>query len=413
MKLNKTFLVILSLLYTLSYAQIDSYNYKKQLQQPSDLWHAIDLPNDIFKDVNENLNDIRIYGIKENSDTIEAPYLLDISREVPSLKTIDFKLINTSTNDKGSYFTFKINSKDVINHIALDFENRNFDWKINLEGSQNNAEWFTILKDYRILSIKNNQTDYQFTDLNFPDASYSYYRIHIITSNNKANLTTASITKDDSELAINHTFSTTSNESTDKKTKRTILDLSLKNKVPVSQLNLSIDNDYDYFRSIVIKYVTDSTETPKGWINSYRTVYTGSIKSYETNTYNFESIITNKLRVEILNNDNSPLSIGSVEIKGYKHTLISRFTEPANYFLVYGKSNDRKPNYDIGHSNVQIPVNASSLTLGETQTITKASEIQQTPLFESMTWLWAILGVIIILLGWFSLKMMSKSSTNE
>jgi len=30
------------------------------------------------------------------------------------------------------------------------------------------------------------------------------------------------------------------------------------------------------------------------------------------------------------------------------------------------------------------------------------------PLFKNKTWLWTIMAVIILLLGWFSIKMMNK-----
>jgi hypothetical protein len=48
----------------------------------------------------------------------------------------------------------------------------------------------------------------------------------------------------------------------------------------------------------------------------------------------------------------------------------------------------------------------SEVTLGEEQVIPKTPVPVVKPLFENKIWLWAIMAVIILLLGWFSVKMM-------
>jgi len=100
---------------------------------------------------------------------------------------IVFKTINTTRNEKGYYYTFEVPTNESINQIKLDFFQKNFDWSIKLEGSQNQQEWFTITDDYRILSIYNELTDYQFTKLSFPDSKYRYFRL-LIKSKEEPNL---------------------------------------------------------------------------------------------------------------------------------------------------------------------------------------------------------------------------------
>ena len=95
-----------------------------------------------------------IFGIDENKDTLEASYLLSLEKEKIIIENIDFNMINSSININGSYFIFEITEDEAINQINLDFNNKNFDWKVKFEGSQNQLEWFTILDNYRILSIE-------------------------------------------------------------------------------------------------------------------------------------------------------------------------------------------------------------------------------------------------------------------
>ncbi|MEM0934052.1 MAG: DUF3999 domain-containing protein, partial [Bacteroidota bacterium] len=168
MKLPISTTCCLLLLAIYTYGQMDNYRYKRKLKGISEEWHTLVLPNDIFGKTSQNLSDIRIFGITKNKDTLEAPYLLQIAEDKRTMKNVPFNMLNTVNNAKGYYFTFEIPSEETINHIQLDFAQKNFDWTVVLEGSQNQKQWFTLVEDYRILSIKNDETDFQFTKLVLP-----------------------------------------------------------------------------------------------------------------------------------------------------------------------------------------------------------------------------------------------------
>ena len=91
--------------------------------------------------------------------------------------------------------------------------------------------------------------------------------------------------------------------------------------------------------------------------------------------------------------------------------MIARFTKEADYFLVFGNKNARKSNYDIARFRENIPANLTSLTLDKMQRIEKIAQQKKEPLFKNKLWLYGIMGLIILLLGWFSLKMI-KSGTD-
>ena len=81
MKLTINIFTFLLFVYSLSFAQTEQYNYKRELKGISEQWHKIILPDEIFGKTSQNLSDIRIFGIKENFDTIEAPYLLQLIKK--------------------------------------------------------------------------------------------------------------------------------------------------------------------------------------------------------------------------------------------------------------------------------------------------------------------------------------------
>jgi len=405
-KINSCLLLFIC---SFTFGQIGEYTYKRELEGINDQWHTIELPKEIFGKISRNLSDLRIYGITIENDTIEAPYLLNISIGKTIINEINFKSINNSFNKNGYYFTFKIPAKATINQIKLDFKRDNFDWKIALQGSQNQQEWFQILDNYRILSIKNEQTNYQFTNINFPNSNYLYYRLRI-KSKKKPLLENTKISLEEFSGANLNNFAVkkvTVNES--KPMKETIIDVELENTVPVSMLKINMADAYDYYRPITIKYLTDSVKTEQGWHYNYSILSSGTLSSIEESTFKFNSTVLRNLKIIIHNYDNEPLTFKNLEVKGYSHKLTARFTKPATYFLTYGNSRARNPNYDLNHLTSNIPDSLTRLTMKGEMVIDKKEVPITEPLFKNKTWLWALMAIIILVLGGFTLKMMKKN----
>ena len=162
-----------------SFGQTKQYSYKRELTGIKGEWNKIILPDDIFSKISSDFSDIRISGLNEKKENIEAAYFLQIASEHISIKEVVFDLINQSKNSDGYYFTFEIPAENSVNQIKLDFDQKNFDWKLNLEGSQNQQEWFSILEDYRRMSIKNTLANFEFTKVVFPNSKYRFYRLFI------------------------------------------------------------------------------------------------------------------------------------------------------------------------------------------------------------------------------------------
>ena len=112
--------IIFSLLFFVSLvmvAQIDSYDYKRELSGITDSWYKITLPDALFEKVQPTFSDIRIYGVTKEKDTIEAAYVLKQKKGKISNKKIDFDYLNRSSNSQGSFVTFKLPVDEAINQI--------------------------------------------------------------------------------------------------------------------------------------------------------------------------------------------------------------------------------------------------------------------------------------------------------
>jgi len=241
--------------------QVRDYNYRRNLEGIHDNWHKLEVPNEIFGKINPGLSDIRIYGITENSDTIEAPYILQIASGRIIRQEINAELINQSTGDKGYYYTFKIASENPVNHLGLKFEQQNFDWNVSIEGSQYQQEWYTIITDYRILSIKNENTDYAFSDVKFPDCKYHYLRL-LIRASETPELITAKLTENKLISGKYRKYNIDEMDIEEKTNlQQTVVHISFPSAVPVSYLKVTVHDAFDYYRKFTIEYLADSIKT--------------------------------------------------------------------------------------------------------------------------------------------------------
>ena len=389
-------------------AQTNLYKFKRQITGVNTVWHNILLPDELYKNANTGFDDLRIFGIS-GKDTIEVPYLLKQRADQINTQEISFKQLNQSANENGYYYTFQSPAITTINEIDLSFKQDNFDWQVTLEGSNDNKEWFAILKNYRILSIQNAATDYKFTKLRFPDSKYQYFRI-AIKSNVSPDLIAAKLNKTDTVSGVYKQAKSLSYQiANNAAQKKTVIAVNLQNPVPVSSLKLKAQSDFDFYRSFKIEAATDSFKSDKGMQYNYADVYDGTISSLEEAVFAFPNTITARLRITIQNNDNKPLIISNLELKGNVYEIIARFDDPkSNYSIYYGNTNANAPSYEIEKFEDKIPKGITSVEVGAEEKNPAFVIKTEKPLFENKIWLWALMVIIIGLLGWFSFKMLKN-----
>lgn len=407
---TKCLIFIILLSAVLSYGQMDQYRYKRLITEVDHQWHKLPLPDSIFGKVSGNLADLRIYGLGNKNDTIEVPYILRINSEKINSTPINFDIVNTSHNHNGYYYTFEMPTEMAIDQIKLEFGEKNFDWKVELEGSQQQQQWFTLVNDYRILSIKNELTDYEFTTIGLPTSKYRFFRL-LVKSDEKPNLKTAQIF--DNKIMDGEYKSYPVKEvkilgnNTEKTTEIT---LDLGKPVPIGIISLRVREQYDYYRPINISHINDSVRTDKGWKYNYTTLFSGTLSSLEENNFDFPSTIVQKMKITVHNGDNPPLTYPSIEVKGFLHELVARFTTEATYYLVYGNERASLPDYDIAQFSENIPTTLAPLKVGREQEVKKTPLAENSPIFENKVWLWGIIALIIIVLGGFSLNMIKTKN---
>ncbi len=381
--------------------------YEHDLSGVQEQWHRLALDADILGKVKTDFSDIRIFAISQERDTLEVPYLMQKEERKIQHKAQRFELLNQVQKDGDFYFTFKLKKQASINEILLHFGNKNFNWLVDLEASQDQQEWFEVLSDYRILSIKNEITNYSFTQLSFPEAAYWYYRLKIKSGvppeNFKATLHTI-----DTIPGNYNVYTVAPKISMDKKLKKTILEIALPERLPVADLRIEVKDSFDYQRPLEIQYLSDSIQTEKGWKYYYKTIHRSYLSSLEKNRFDFNITFAKKLKLLISNHDNPPLDIGGVVLSAPRYQLLARFDHlDYKHFLHYGNPKKRSPKYDLVNFRHKVPKGAKAIGKGARRSFVFMPE-EVVGLIENKWWLWGAMLVVIGLLAFFTVRMMGK-----
>jgi|GEM_PF-974055 len=384
--------------------------YEHPINGVTDQWHRIDLPVEIYGHLQSSYKSIRVFGNDKNAAAVEQPYLLVKDQPRTIMHPVPSNIINRTRKGNDYFFTFEVSDEPMLNQINLDFGNDDFDWKVLLEGSIDQKEWFTIIENYRIVALPGK---YRFTRLDFDAVNYPFLRVKIKAKEkpvlNAVTINTAAVTSGEYEDWVPKSIS----HHPIPETKNSELLIDLGKTVPVSYLKIKPTVDYDYYRNFSVKFLIDSIKTETGWRERWSAAGTGTLSSFGSNVFPIDEDLTSKIKINIQNQDNQMLEIPAVEVKGAKHYLLVRFDGKPPYSLQYGHRKLNYPQYDLANFKKNIPKNPVLVQLGKaTYKKIKEKEVS-TPLFANSLWLYLLMGFIILVLGGFTMSMIKNAKEKE
>lgn len=394
-------LIILIFTAHFSFGQIKNYPFKREILGHPKQWNLISIPEEINKVIIQNPN-FRIYGINQYKDSIEAPFIL-ISDEVDT-RSNELDIINVSQNRLGFYYTFINNKSLILNHFDLKFDLNNFNWNINLEGSHDQKNWYEIVKSKRLVSVKEENTHFEHTSFSFPTSDFKYFRLFVPSPHENPLLkkvrhkTTTSF----SNTVIFKNFNVKKVNNQNLKTSTYLI--VFKNPIYLNQLKVFTENTNDYYRPISILY-----KNALQMHSNFLYLHDDFIEKNSSNHVNFPTTIVTELKINIENFDNQPLKINHFEFKGYQKKIIAQLEENFKYYFVYGENDlNNIPTYDLEYLKERIPNHLNKLTLGSEIKNPNNTAQKKYPTTIHKIWLWIIMAVIIIILLYFSIKMLQN-----
>jgi hypothetical protein len=400
--------VLILFITTLSRAQMPAYQYKRSIQNISQKgWYIIPLPSAVMAKLSINFNDLRIFDIT-GVDTTEIPYLSEILQPKTEKKEVPFIILNQSHKQTDTYVTLKQSSKSMVNMIHLELSDRNFDGLVTVEGSTDQKEWFMIRDNHRMVRINNDYVNYDYTDLYFNQSNYEYFRLTIkpVYYSRKIKVRGASMYMlEDDKGSYDELMIQKKDIQQKKAEKFTEITVQLSNRYMISKLSLVITSDKDYYRRFDGHYLTEIVKTPKGDVEQWASFYSGIVSSIEDNTFHFPRIQSNKIKITIHNRDDQPLSISEIKLWEEQVRLKAELLPDRDYYMVYGKTEAPAPQYDIVYFKDKIPDIMLTALIGPEMICSQPSDNTITPWFVSKWWLWSVMLLVIVILGYFSYQL--------
>ncbi|HEX8515917.1 MAG TPA: hypothetical protein VF868_06940 [Bacteroidia bacterium] len=409
--MKNLFLFILVLLYLNCPAQFSTYNFTRKIPKPATAgFYAIPVTPDVVSGSASGLSDLRLYDLAK--DTAEIPYLTEFTGDKTEEKAISFELINDVTKLKCcSFLTLKMDRHRSINMISLEVAENNFDKIITLEGSNDNKEWFTIKEHLRIVGFENATTDFRSTTVSFPSSEYNYFRLRFdddssprITVTNAFAFENSTIKGEYDEIRAGRISGA---ENKKNKTSETIIELP--GNYILDHIKIGTEEKEDFYRNINIYRSAGTFKTPKGEIDSWVIINSGVITSDADNIFSLHNAQAKKLKIEVINNDNRPITLNNVRLFSEKIRLVTKLPVSDDIYLAYGKKDDPAPVYDLVHFRDKIPAELEILNPEKEEiNIPVKAAAAASPFIKNKMWLWAIMGLVILLIGYFALSMIKK-----
>ena len=382
-----------------------SFSYRRMLSGvDTSGWYALTLPNDVIKNCRTDFSDLRILQIN-GTDTIEAPYLLKV--QVPTITEAKKELsaFNQTKKDGKQYLTFELKKDQFVNEIVLSFAEENYDGWVTVTGSEDQKEWFEIDRQ-RIISIRNENMQFTAAQLTFPKVHYRYLRLEL-ACDRPLTFQSASFNNQWIEPGIFSTPTLTWNARHSKAMQQTVVKIDLPEYQVINHFAVVMNESNDFYRTFLLERLIDSTKTQKGWEYFYDELAGGYITSFTPNEFSFSFAHARQLRLTIFNGDNPPIEIKSIRVRSPQVALTARMKSNETSFLYYGNKNRSAPQYDLVLFKDKIPLPNKTLTLANEEKL--QAEVQKpSALIENQIWLWLIMGGVIAVLGYFTLKMMKS-----
>lgn len=412
MKKSNYFLFFLLFSYVAK-AQLVSYSYFSPLKKTDkEAWIDVRPSPEQLAKSQSNLNDFRLFSVSK-TDTIEVPFIMEWMGYKIIENDIPFEILPTNNNDKqATYINIKLKDKLFVNKINFVIEEKNYEKAIKVLGSNDNQNWQTIIDKTRIAAHYDELESYDYSTIFFNTGGFLYYRLIIDDSNSPA-VTIKKIKMYKTEefsgsyLPLNN-FTTTTSQN--KKNKTTEIVLEFPTTYYINQIEIiPAKKQTDFYRQINTYFLAGVVEQRAGnKVEYFALANSGILSSNRENFIDCYNDKTQKIKLEIFNKNNQPIQIDSIKVYYEEVRLIAKTPANQQIVLAYGKHKDVAPEYDLVHFKNNIPVDLTKIT---TLTEYKQAQMEEvvSPLLESKSWLWAIMIVIIAVVGFFSIKLMRKA----
>jgi hypothetical protein len=382
------------------------FRWKSQLDTiPSDGFYKILLTPGIIAGANTSYSDIRIFDSKQK----EVPYLF---REEQPLQTQsafrEYKILENNYLPKQAITRVVLHNerKSIITSLVMVIRNAKVDKIITLKGSDDRKNWYIIQRQYAASSSGYNGKTSEMRVLDFPRSNYEFFEI-TLNDKRKDPLQIIQVGYYDQETTQGRYSEVPSPaiKQTDSLHKSYIT-LRFQQVFEISKLELVVSGPQLYQRNISIVHLEKHKKQP-----SFESSNRFTIASNHPAILQFDKTRASEIILRVDNKDNAPLNFKAVKAYQLNKYLIAQLKAGEHYSLLYGDSKLLQPGYDLQYFTDSIR-NTPLIGTGKAQALT-ATKAPALSLFFNKTFLWIVILAMIILLTWYSVRLLKEMGRNQ
>ncbi|MEM9024791.1 MAG: hypothetical protein AAGB22_13675, partial [Bacteroidota bacterium] len=173
------------------------------------------------------------------------------------------------------------------------------------------------------------------------------------------------------------------------------------------QVRLTVQGAAFYHRPVRLYAVETATDQSP----IYRSIASWTVRSDAPNDYSVRGMHGKEYLLVIDNGDNPPLEVTSVEAAQLNRYLVAHLRAGTAYRLRFGDPEAPVPHYDLDHFRAAVADSIPQLLPGPVERVAQPPAAPDDPPAAWPPWaLWTGIGLVIVILAYFSLNMLRHVS---
>lgn len=408
------YIFLLALIPAFSWSQ--DWLYEAPVKPGGNGYQDIYLPPSVTCRLGSDAGNIRLH----DSSGHELPYILNETKMVEEEASIVW--MDRYEDDYWARWysrSFFQNPKRLkLDRIALKIRNADVHQDFWLSGSDDMNRWYIIKEDYGYDANYDPNSTWNLLTIHFPPTDYKYYKVEIRHYWREpiqimgAGYYAYAETQGRSQ-AVPDPVVTQREEGS-----QSIVDIQFDAPHYMDQLLFEIDGPEFYLRNAALQ-----TKTSGG---GYADVQRLQLNSKALNQLAFDHRRGRDWRLVIDNKDDKPIRIAGVQARQRQQYLTAKLDAKTTYKLMIGDEQLRAPEYDLAFFKNDLPKSRASLTTGPAIDLAKPAaaatpvvatdhpspqatakvDSPEKPFYQQPVFLWVGIGLIVVLIGGMSLRLL-------
>jgi hypothetical protein len=374
----------------------------------NDGFYRIELRPEITTHLNPRFTNIRIYdGLQE------VPYVFE--SELSSESSVSFReyqIVEKSEVDSFTSLILRNPARTPINNISLLIKNADVSKVATLSGSDDRKNWYALKESFIVSNINGSDQTSEIRIVDFPLSNYEYYAIRIDNRrSNPLNFLKAGYYETiQGKGQYWQVPSVKFIQSDSSEQRKTYVRVTFDTLRFVDKITWTINGGPYYLRNAAI-YEQRTRTNKKGKKERYLEYLSPIIfKSSAPEEINLPGIKVNELLLVIENEDNPPIKIQNIEAFQLRRYLTAWLKKENQYVIRIGPEDLREPVYDLPFFREDIPSVVPFLDAGIVSINSERKPVVSSGFFTNRAIIWSAIILVIILLGFMSVKLIRETN---